>query len=601
VIRVFVVATVVAVLAGCGGKAAFNLTAGDNDPALLGKALGRRQLPSKAQPLGGAPRVYAVVAGKPRKIVAFDLASGKALWTVDADAQSRIAVGGDYVAALEGTEIVAREATTGAVRWKKPVGGAFVGVAADAKGVYVVRREDGTTRPTWWLTALDARSGSQKWSADAAGQLGQPVAHGGLVLSPFLTQWLSIVDADTGVSLTRIRGIEAQISFVRATSDGAWFGSAQGVFRLDDRAASGTKAGSTFGKVELPKQVADATYGVDAFDPVQAAYTASDRRRILWRAPATGGDKIAFDTGVAVHYFRFVFGFSATGQMQWAYSHPRVELVASDHLGNVIAAVSAGGDVVALDPATGALRGKQSIGASGQVLGATFDADGWAPSGAGDPPATVAALVAIARDRDARFDKVKELAVVALSKLSGANVTADLLTILDDDRASQKLKDAVVDVLISRKDPSGAPALAAALVAQRTDWIDGKTAQNVGAIAKVVASLDRNKIDEAVRAELVAALIQHLDAPDTELADVIAVARALVVVGSVEGAAALRTHLMIYRGDSELAGSLDWRKAVVDGLVARNSPIDLETVRFVSTDPHTDPELAGHARDAIAR
>jgi hypothetical protein len=487
------------------------------------------------------------------------------------------------------------------VRWKQRIAGTFVGVAADARGVYVVHRVDGSSRPTWWLTAYDAKAGSQRWSADAAGQLGQPVAHGGLVLSPFLTQWLSIVDADTGVAFTRIRGVEAQISFVRATSDGAWFGSGQGVFRLDGKAASGTKAGSTFGKVDLPKQVADATYGIDAFDPVQAAYTAADRRRILWRAPASGDGPIEFGDGVAVHYFRFVFGFSATGQLRWAYSHPRVELVASDHLGSVIAAVSAGGDVVALDPTTGALRHKLAIGASGQVLGATFDADGWSPSGAGDAPATVAALVAIARDRDARFDKVKELAVIALAKLSGTTVTADLLTILDDDRASQKLKDAVVDVLISRKDPTGAPALAAALTRERSDWIDGTTANNVGALAKVIASLPRDKLDDAVRAELVAALVQHLDAPDTELADVIAVARALATIGGIEGAAALRTHLLLYRGDSELAGSLDWRKAVVDGLMGRGTPIDLETVRFVSTDAHTDAELASHARDAIAR
>jgi hypothetical protein len=33
------------------------------------------------------------------------------------------------------------------------------------------------------------------WKLDAEGQLGAPSAHGGLVYAPFLTQWLSIVDA----------------------------------------------------------------------------------------------------------------------------------------------------------------------------------------------------------------------------------------------------------------------------------------------------------------------------------------------------------------------------------------------------------------------
>jgi hypothetical protein len=589
-------------LAACSGGSTFGLTAHDNDPTLLQSALSRRQLPAKAGPIGGSPRMYAVIAGKPKKLVAFDLASGKAAWTVDAEIGSRVAVGGGFVVALEGANLVARDSASGAAKWQHAPNGAFLGVAADATSAYYVSRVDQGQQATWWLTSLDGGTGTVRWSADAEGQLGAPAAQGGLVLSPFLTQWLSIVDAQTGEPLTRIRATEHQISFARTTSDAAWFGSTEGVFRLDPRAASGTRRDSTYGAITLPPQLAEVTYGPDAYDAVQAGYTANDRRRILWRGDTTGDGALHFtgDT-VGVHYFRFVFGYGIDGTLKWAYSNPRVELVASEHAGTVIAAVSASGDVIALDPTTGALRHKVALeGAGGQVLGATFDADGWEPSGESAKPAeTVAALVSIARDRDARFDKVKELAVTALAALAGPNVTSDLLSILADDRAPVRLKEAVVDVLMKRKDPAGLPAVAAALAAERTDYIDNERAQNVGALSRVIASLKGLKIEDDARAQAVGALVEHLNAPDTDLAELISVARALAAIGGADGAAALRTHLLIYRDDKDLAGSPDWQRAVVDGLLSAGAPNDREAVRFVSEDPRTIDELAAYAREAV--
>jgi outer membrane protein assembly factor BamB len=594
-------AALASTISGCGTTAAFGLTGHDNDPDLLGAALARRQLAATPAPLGGKPRAYLAVSGKPRKLVAFDLEAGKALWTVEADIASRVAVGADFVVTLEGTNLVARESSTGAVRWQFSPPGAYLGHAADASRVYFVYRVDQGKSATWWLAALDGKAGALLWSAAAEGQLGAPAASGGLVLSPFLTQWLSIVDAATGEPLTRIRATEQQISLVRTTSDAAWFGSTEGVFRLDTRAASGKRKDSTYGTVTLPPQLAEATYGPDAYDQVQTGYTANDRRRILWRGAATGEGAFEFSGGVVgVHYFRFIFGYAVDGTLKWAYSNPRVELVASDHLGSVIAAVSAAGDVLAIDPTTGTLLHKATLeGAGGQVLGATFDADGWRPSDAGaTPPETVQALVAIARDRDARFDKVKELAVTSLAKLSGPEVTKDLLGILADDRAPPRLKEAVVDVLMKRQDPEGLGPVATALAAERDDYIDNETAQNVSALARIVMSLKGTKIDDFDQQAAVIALVDHLNAPETALPDLIAVIRAIAAIGGSDGRAALRTHLLVYRDDPDLAANADWRKAVVDA-VAAGGASDKEAIRFVASDPRSNPELAEYARTAI--
>ena len=371
--------------AGCA-HATFDIaSSADNDAPTLTAALARRQLPAAPGPLNVAnqPRLFAVTggtgAGAPHAIVAFDLAGGKTLWTTNADVQSRIVVGGDFIVAREGAELVARDQASGAVRWHVAIPGAFIGAAADRERVYLAWRDEAHNK--WWLGAYDGAHGGSLWKADADGQLGAPAAQGGLVYAPFLNQWLSIVDGKTGQPLARVRGLDEQISTVRVTSQVAYFGSRQGVFRLDARAATGTRAGSSYAKVALPPQLERTFYGRDAYDPIHQQYTAADRAHLLWSAqpasPSATGPLVFDDGGYAIHYFRFVFGYAADGTMRWAYDHPRVELVASTDTGGAIAAISTQGEVVALDPKTGAVRWTGKLAGNATVLGATFDADGW--------------------------------------------------------------------------------------------------------------------------------------------------------------------------------------------------------------------------------
>jgi outer membrane protein assembly factor BamB len=424
-------------VAACGPKHAFRLSQDENNAYALKQVLARRTLPATPTPINGwgKPRVFAETHDQ---IVAYDLDAGAVLWKVPAAAQSRIWVGGDFIVAREGDQLVARDQVRGAPRWHVAIAGSLVGVAADRERVYAVTQQ-GTT---WLLTAYDGANGKTRWSVDAGGQLGAPVAQGGIVYVPFFRQWITLLDARTGDVLTRIRGIDEQISMVRATSQVVYYGSRQGVFRLDERSASGTRDDATYGKVPIPSQLAERTsYGPDAYDTISLAYTAADRARVLWRSePSTSGPLKLTGGGYAIHYFRYVFGFDAAGAMTWAYSNPRVELVSSAHTGRALLGMSSSGDVVALDPSTGAVRGTLHLGLDERVLGATFDADGWAPpatAGEQAPTATIPALVQIARDRDRRFNSVKELAVETLAHLQGPGVTGELLAVLDDARAPQ--------------------------------------------------------------------------------------------------------------------------------------------------------------------
>lgn len=588
-------------LAACGPKSVFNLTSEDNNADALGRALAVRQLPPALGPVNGrhTPMVFAVATGNPRQLVAFDLAAGAPLWSIDADLQSRVVVGGDVLVAREGQGVTVRNLADGGVRANIAIPGELVGATTDGEQVYAVWQAASDTKPVWTVAAFTL-DGAPRWHNDSPGALGAPVAQGGLVLAPFLKQWLVILDAKKGNQLTRIRGVDEEIGMLRVTSDAAFFGSKSGVFRLDERAAAGTRAGATYGKAALPQEMATADYGRDVFDPVQAGYSAFDRKRVLWRAVAGGDGAMRFtDDLVGVHFFRFVFGLGADGGLRWAYSQPRVELVASEHAGSVLVGVAADGAVVALDPVTGAVRATASIPAKGPLIGATFDCDGWAPAGSGEPPATVAALVAIARDRDARFEGIKQYAVSALAKLEGPDVTRDLLVIVQDPRTPAKLAQTVTELVIARKDPLGLPSLLAALAPTR-DFIEGSGPIAVSVVARAIAALGDRELTGEQRTTALTALGAQLDDPATPVADRLELVKAMVAIGKGGERVRLRRELMTYRADPELGAD----QALVDALVgalAAGDQQDRETLRLVAEDPRSAPAVATTARAALGK
>ena len=587
---------VLALVAACGGPV-FHLTSPDNDRTALTAALAHRALPDQPAPVNASrtPRVF-ILAGGPqgtKQLIAYDLQRSAILWKQAADVQSRIWVGGSFIVELEAKQLVARDQQTGAIKWQTDIPGEFIGATADADRAYVAYKENGST---WWLAGYDGSSGKRLWKADADGILGAPMAQGGIVYVPYNQQWLSLIDGATGAIAARIRGIDEGISMLRVTSRVAFYGSKQGVFRLDERSASGKRAESSYGQVKVPPQLDRTTYGRDTYDPVQNAYTAADRSRILYAAPAEGMQLDAY----AVHYFRYVFGFDRSGAMTWAYSNPRVELVASEDTGAAILAISQTGNLVALDPANGAVRLDQNIlSGAGSVVGATFDADGWSPSAQGEKTETVQALVSIARDHDARFDRVKELAVQALAKLPGGEVTQELLGVLADKRAPQHLKDVVVDLLVARKDPASLSVLTAQLAAH-DDFLLQTEPLALGPVAKAIAGLGGAKLDPAAVNAALVALQSHLDAPTTQVADLVFVIDAMAAIGGGKERPALGSHLLLYHADDDLGSDPAWGKAIVLALENHGGPGERELLRQVAADPRTKPGLVAIIRDALA-
>jgi hypothetical protein len=585
--------------AGCGPKSVFNLTAEDNNADALARALAVRTLPPTPGPLNArkAPLVFAVATGSPRQLIAFDLAANQQLWSIDADIQSRVHVGGELVVAREGQGVTVRNLADGGVRAQIAIPGELVGATTDGEQVYAVWSSARGAK-TMWTVAAFTPDGGLRWKNDSPGALGAPAAQGGLVLLPFLRQWLSIIDARHGNQITRIRGVDEEIGVLRLTSDAAFFGSKSGVFRLDERAAAGTRAGATYGHATLPPELATAEYGRDMFDPVQAGYSAFDRKRVLWRAAPGGDGPMRFtDDIVGVHYFRFLFGLGPDGGLRWAYSQPRVELVASEHAGTVLVGLAADGALVALDPVTGAVRASETITAKAPLIGATFDCDGWSPTGSGEAPATLQALVQIARDRDARFEGVKQYAVASLSKLEGPDVTRDLLAIIQDPRTPAKLSETVVGLVIARKDPAGLPALLAALQPQR-DYLEDTGPIALSVVARAIAALKDVELPIDQRAQAVVALTAQLDDPATPARDRLELVRAMIAIGKGSERTRLRRELVTYRADPDTGVDAELVATLCSALAAGDQQ-DRETLRLIAEDPRSVPAVATAARAAL--
>jgi hypothetical protein len=322
---------------------------------------------------------------------------------------------------------------------------------------------------------------------------------------------------------------------------------------------------------------------------------------VLYAAEPTDTGAFVFASGgYAIHYFRYIFGFTSAGELRWAYSHPRVELVASDDTGAAIVGISAAGELVALDPKSGARLLSRPLQPGGQVIGATFDADGWAPDARDAQPAqTFAVLSGIIADRDARFDRVKELALVTLAKQPGGEVTKVLLDVLADARAPQHLKDRASDLLVARSDPDSLPVLVAQL-AQRTDYITGSEPQALAQVAKSIAGLAGATLAPDRAEAALAALRAHLDAASTQAPDLVHVIAAMVAVGHGAERPALVSHLWLNHAADELGGDPAWAQAIVHALVEHGGPAEREVLRRVASDLRTKPPLASAIRDAVA-
>jgi outer membrane protein assembly factor BamB len=571
------------VLAGCGASGHMGLSAPDNDPASLRQALSAARptgKPGQPRNATGRPLVFYVAAGK---IGAWDLAAGKDLWTQSATPDGRFVVGNRLVVAREKGQLVARDVATGRVAWQHPLPKAkLVGVAADGDRFFYVAGDE--------AVAVDA-GGQVAWRLRGDGELGAPAAAEGLVFIPHLHQWLSLLDAGTGKPYTRLRCLEEKVSFVRAGEDGVVYGS-RGAFLLDEKAALGSHAGATYGRPALP-EFAKPLLGQDAYLVSGAAYSALDRVRVLWRAqPTPAGQPLTFTHGgLVVLHFKYFIALDEAGTVRWAVREIR-DVAAAEQQGDAIVFLTTGGELAALDVATGARVALGSVGK--RAVGATIDAAGWKLPAAEPPLSAAQGLLAVVRDRDARFAAVKRWAAAALGTLpaDAPGLTAALVEVVRDPQASPDVVTAAGSSLAQRIRPDEVKLLVPGL-SVRADFVAGVKPRGIGALAGAAAT-NRSR-------ELVPLLVAHLTDPATPEPELAALAAALGEIGDPAAFRPLANLLLLHRADPAHALEAGPWKTVALAVGDVGGAEGRAFLAHVAADPRTVAAVADAARNALAQ
>ncbi len=525
------------VAAGGCGEAAFSAHARDNDVGDLERAMA-----ASAAPVARAahPMAFLVTDGK---LVGFDLADGRVAWQTAAEVRSRVVVGSGAIAHRQGEhELVVRSAATGDVKSTVTLPGdvTFVGATLDGdRLVYVVETADKRSV----VTALDG-AGKTLWRRETPNAIGAPAARGGLVALPFAHQNLALLDGGSGKELARVRATDEEIAYARALPEGIYYGGARGIYRLDDKSAAGSRAGSSYAEARLPGEQVRTAYHWDGYQPAQSAIGAFDRNRLLWRGRDAGA---GFRDDLAVlHSYRFFFAFdAAAGKLRWVYAHPRTDVVASEDAGTAVVFASADGDIGLIDPASGAVRVVARTGL--RVAGASFDADGVSAGAAAQPPTedeVARTLEQIVWDHDARFAAVKVFAVDALGAVPGLAVSRALIKIV---RAAPgpggpppRAQEHAGEALVARKDRAAVPLMLEAL-AEHYDFLEDKQPRGVDVMARALGALD---VKEA--APLLAAHLSDHETPERALKPI---AETLARLGGADAEHALREFLLQYHAD----------------------------------------------------
>jgi outer membrane protein assembly factor BamB len=574
------------------------------DPAMVRAALERAGTPPRG-PVNatGQPTAYIVVArseaGGALELWAYDLAARALRWNHAAPVDARVVVAGPTVVYGErGGALVARDVTNGAVKWKKTIDRAFVRIGHAAGGdtvAEVVQTAGGSSRSArqGQVVVYDAAGGSRRWSADLDGPVGAPVVWGGLVAVPRQSQWVSLFDARSGRLLAEILSREQAATFVRGLPEGLFFGS-RGIFMASPETAIAEQKRGGYTQAKLPAFVRP-LYHQDMYRPAENDYSAIDRNKLLWRIAASGATPAFADGLVVVHNFRFFFGVDpATGELRWAFNQPRTDAISSLHTGPAIVFVTAEGVIKALDARSGRLGFEAQLPGAGSLIvtGATFDADGFAAAGGGGEGSLAQALSSIVWDPDKRFSDVRMFALEELTKLSGPEVTRELLRALDsgDVIPSPVLRKAM-DVLVARQDKSLLPVFLEALKVH-PDYAEDREPKRLEFYARAVAEL---KAKEAVPL-----LVEHLRLPDTDMEAVQEIAEAALALEAKEAIEPFQDFLLQYRADPAFVAHPTPLTAAANVLLKLGGPKERAQLLFVAEHPQTLEALATHIRRSLA-
>jgi outer membrane protein assembly factor BamB len=583
-------------VAGCGGGNAFTNLFPDNRESDVDMVLAR--LTHSAVPTGpanalGKPVVVATRLGDRPGLVAFDVAAGSTLWSVDRAVDSPPFVGGGAVVFQSGDELVSLSLATGDELGTRSLDGLVLyGVAIDGGKVVATAGSGGGAVAASFrssrLWIMDEELSNLAGPSDVDKLLGAPVLAGGVVFLPWDRQNISALDAASGDELFRLVIADEMVNYLFATPAGVYYGG-KGVFRLTGRSASGRRDGSAYLPVEWtdPSFPGEPELWPDAFAGAgDGRPSAKARARLAWYPAAVSDDRsVAFsDELIYFAYYRYLLAMKAADRsLVWVRG--------LDGTVSEVAAVPGGLFVVEESGTLHFLRAADGGDAWSGTLGvpvgrAAIDVAGWDP-GAGAPRegAFRRHVLDALLDTDAQAVPVRRLILTLFGRVPDPDVSRDLLQILRTPEMPEELRNEAAHALQLR--PGGEVFLAEAL-ADHYDFLRSISPPPVAVIAGALRSMNAKSSAEALAA--------HLLDPNTPAEAMEVLVRAIVALGDAAVVTALEQFLRLYAADTEFAGAQVVLEAAATGVAAHGGERGLEFLDELAAGPYMPSGLAAQVR-----
>jgi hypothetical protein len=573
--------------AACGGQA-FEAAFVENEQPEFSRVM---------QALAEAPpreerAVIAYIAGTPKRLVVFDVATARRLWATEVEPTSAPVVTGDLVLVQESRGVVARALEDGAERFVIDAEDArFVGADSDGTFTVVALSEGPEASPRGLV--VGARGNSVLWDHELQLPVGVPAISGGIVIVPWATQRVSFLDALDGHERTRVRVRDAVVgqAFV---SDGATYVGQHGIFQITEALESGSRRSAPYYEPQARPLPAQPSMMRDGYAPVPPPDHAHHRVRLVWQVEGTGEDMGPRDGRVYFVFYRFLFAFDANSEeLAWAASFD-TDIAGATSIPGGILFVSQDGTVSARAAEDGrslfAANLEERVEVAVLRSGAMAAAEGEAPEVAPESaPSLAAQLYAIARTEDARLPAGRALGARYLGRIGGEDVTGQLVTLCADRDEPEPLRREACSALEARTEGSQHVRVA---LRKRASFLEHEGAPPVGALSRAAAAMSlRNVVPD---------LLSHLGDPATPSAELPGLFDGLGALGVRTAARPIEEFLRLYHAtgdDPELVSGLG---RAAHALIALRGRDAVETLQAMIADPFTPASAREEARAAIA-
>ncbi len=537
--RVLVLAVAAESLGSCAATARVYPALSLSTPSSTGEVLDAVAERARSAPPRAVPPIAVLVATPPSEgFRVLDLPSGRPLGQVNTRLLGRPWALGDLVVArVEGA--VAAWSLAGIERWRVPDEGLEL-VGADREGgrIAIVLGGGGVTRRRGVLLTLEAADGTVVSHRATDHALGAPAIVGDRVVLPWEGQNVSVLTLRGDDEIARLRSRDDVIGFARREGPAVYFGG-RALYRLDARAATGTRVGSAAFVLRRDDLPGSAPLAHDVYTPARPGLDARERVRVIWR-PDPAREGVALLHGaVFVLYHRLVFCLGADdGAVRWAWTHPR-DIAGADVSNGGLTAVDDAGEVLVLDASNGATVWRANSGSTTVQAVLQLPIDFRAAGHGGGQRPLVEGLLEAAGGTDTRLLPAQRFAVRALGASEDPTACGALVAVMTRGDAPLELRNSAGDELVRRARPCD--GLIEALEV-RYDFVRGTRPNSVGILARAVAaSGDRRAVPH---------LLNHLGDPGTPAADLPLVAAALRALGDRAAVPGLMEFLRQYHADT---------------------------------------------------